>query len=186
MSISKSICVCAKSLQLCPALCDPPGSAVHRILQARTLEWVAVLFSRGSSWPRDRTHLLCLLHWQAGSLLIASPGKSLNPSVAVFRVRKWLGFKWGHGEGFLGGASGKEPATWWEKLTYWKKPWCWERLKAGGEGDDRGWDGGMASATRWTWVWVNSGSWWWTGSPGMLQFMGSQRVRHDWVTELNW
>ena len=56
----------------------------------------------------------------------------------------------------------------------------------GGEGDDRGWDGWMASLTRWTWVWVNSRSWWWTGRPGMLQFMGSQRVGHDWMTELNW
>ena len=67
-----------------------------------------------------------------------------------------------------------------------KKPWCWERLKAGGEGDDRGWDGWMASPTRWTWVWVNSGSWWWTGRPGVLQSMGSQRPGHDWATELNW
>ena len=59
-------------------------------------------------------------------------------------------------------------------------------LGAGGEGDDREWDGWMASLTRWTWVWVNSWSWWWTGRPGVLRFMGSQRVRHDWVTELNW
>ena len=56
----------------------------------------------------------------------------------------------------------------------------------GGEGDDRGWDGWMASPTWWTWVWVNSRSWWWTGRPGMLRFMGWQRVGHDWVTELNW
>ena len=77
-------------------------------------------------------------------------------------------------------------ATWWEELTHWKRPWCWERLRAGGEGDDRGWDGWMASPTRWTCVWVDSGSWWWTGRPGMLQFMGSQRVGHDWATELNW
>ena len=56
----------------------------------------------------------------------------------------------------------------------------------GGEGDDRGWDGWMASPTRWTWVWVNSRSWWWTGRPGMLWFMGSQRVGHNWETELNW
>ena len=54
------------------------------------------------------------------------------------------------------------------------------------KGDDRGWDGWMASPTRWTWIWVNSGSWWWTGRPGVLQFMGSKRVGHDWVTELNW
>ena len=71
-------------------------------------------------------------------------------------------------------------------LTHLKRPWCWERLRAGGEWDDRGWDGWMASPTRWTWVWADSGSWWWTGRPGMLQFMGSQRVGHDWVTELNW
>ena len=73
-----------------------------------------------------------------------------------------------------------------EELTHLKRPWCWEVLRAGGEGDDRGWDGWMASPTQWTWVWVNSRSWWWTGRPGILQFMGSQRVRHDWATELNW
>ena len=67
----------------------------------------------------------------------------------------------------------------------WKDPVCWERLKAGGEGDDRGWGGWMASPTQWTWILVNSGSWWWTGRPGMLQSMGSQRVRDNWVTELN-
>ena len=77
-------------------------------------------------------------------------------------------------------------ATLCEELTHWKRPWCWEGLGAGGEGDDRGWDGWMASPTRWTWVWVNSGSWWRTGRPGMLRFMGSQRVGHNWATELNW
>ena len=77
-------------------------------------------------------------------------------------------------------------ASWCEELTHLKRPWCWETLKAGGEGDDRGWDGWMPSPTRWTWVWVNSGSWWWTGRPGVLQSMGLQRVRHNWVTELNW
>ena len=77
-------------------------------------------------------------------------------------------------------------ATWCEELTHLKRPWCWERLRAGGEGDDRGWDGWMASPTQWTWVLVDSGSWWWTGRPGVLWLMGSQRVRHDWVTELNW
>ena len=76
-------------------------------------------------------------------------------------------------------------ATSCEELTHWKRPWCWEGLGTGGEGDDRGWDGWMASLTRWAWVWVNSGSLWWTGRPGMLRFMGSQRVGHDWETELN-
>ena len=77
-------------------------------------------------------------------------------------------------------------ATWCEELTHLKRPWCWERLKVGGEGDDRGWDGWIASPTQWTWVWASSGSWWWIGKPGMLQSMGSQRVGHDWATELNW
>ena len=61
--------------------------------------------------------------------------------------------------------------------------WCWERLKAGGEGDDRRWDGWVASPTQWTWVWASSGRWWRTGKPGVLQSMGSQRARHDWATE---
>ena len=77
-------------------------------------------------------------------------------------------------------------ATWCEDLTHWKRPWCWERLRAEGEGDDRGWDGWMASLTQWTWVWVYSGSWWWTGRPGVLRFMRSQRLGYYWVTELNW
>ena len=74
--------------------------------------------------------------------------------------------------------------TWCKELTHQKRPWCWERLKAGG--DDRGWDGWMASPIWWTWVWVSSRSWWWTGRPGVLQSMGSQRGGHYWATELNW
>ena len=97
----------------------------------------------------------------------------------------------------------------WARKTWCFEVWCWRRLLrvpwtarrfnqsvlkeiswdglgAGGEGDNRGWDGWMASRTRWTWVWVNSGRWWWTGRPGVLRFMGSQRVRHNWATELNW
>ena len=74
-------------------------------------------------------------------------------------------------------------ATWCKELTHRKSPWCWERLKAGGEVDERGWYGCLASPTRRTWVWVDSGSWWWTGRPGLLWFMGSQRVGRNW-TEL--
>ena len=88
-------------------------------------------------------------------------------------------------EGLLLSWNSNPLATWCEELTPLKRLWCWERLKAGGEGDGRGWDCWMASLTRWTWVWVNSGSWWWPGRPGVPQSMGSQRVRHvsDW-TEL--
>ena len=77
-------------------------------------------------------------------------------------------------------------ATCCEELTHWKRPWCWERLKAGGEEGDRGWDGCMASLTQLTWVWAGSRCWWWTGKSGMLQSMGSQIVRHNWATELPW
>ena len=77
-------------------------------------------------------------------------------------------------------------ATWHKELTHLKRPWCWEGLRAGGEGEDRGLDGWMASLTQWTWVWIDFGSWWRTGRPDILRFMGSQRVGHDWVTKLNW
>ena len=70
-------------------------------------------------------------------------------------------------------------------LINWKRLWCWEGLGTG-KGDDRGWDDWMALPTRCTWVWVISGSWWWTGRPGVLWFMGSQKVGHDWATERNW
>ena len=85
-------------------------------------------------------------------------------------------------------AKAEAPVLWTAHAKSWLigKDWCWEGLGAKGEEDDWGWDGWMASRTRWTWVWVNSRSWWWTGRPGMLWCMGSQRVGHDWATELNW
>ena len=73
-----------------------------------------------------------------------------------------------------------------KELTHLKRHWCWERLKAGGEGDNRRWNGWMASLTQWRWVWLDSESWWLTGRPGVLQSLGSQRVGHNWTTELNW
>ena len=76
-------------------------------------------------------------------------------------------------------------ATWYEELTHLKRPWCWETLKTRGEGDDRGWDGWMASLIQWTWVWANSGRLWRTERPGMLQSMGSKRVRHEWLSNNN-
>ena len=76
--------------------------------------------------------------------------------------------------------------TWCKEPTHWKRPWCWAKLKVGGDGDGRRWDGWIASPTWWTWVWIGSGSWWWTEKSGMLQSMGTQRAGHDWATELNW
>ena len=104
--------------------------------------------------------------------------KEIHPVHPKFLGVHWKDWCWSWNSNTL--------ATWCEELTHWKRPWCWERLRAGKEGDYRGWDGWMASLTQWTWVWVGSGSWWWTGRPGVLQFMGSQRVGHNWATELNW
>ena len=75
--------------------------------------------------------------------------------------------------------------TWCEELTHLKRHWCWERLKAGAEWHDRGWDGWMALPTQWAWVWVSSGCQWWTGKPDVLRSMGLQRVQYAWATELN-
>ena len=87
-------------------------------------------------------------------------------------------------------AEAETPILWPPHAKNWvigkERPWCWERLKVGGEGYDRGWDGWMASPTQWKLVWVNSENWWWTGRPGVLQSMGSQRVEHDWATEPSW
>jgi len=77
-------------------------------------------------------------------------------------------------------------ATWCEELTHLKRSWCWERLKAGGEEENGGWYAWIAWPTQWTWVWVDSGSRWWSGRPNILLSLGSQRIRHDWKTELNW
>ena len=114
----------------------------------------------------------CVWYWATTKSIL------WNNNISIFSLLWVCAFE----THYLGGVY----ATSSEELTHWKRPWCWEGLGAGGEGDDRGWDGWMASPTRCTWVWVNSGSWWWTGRPGMLQFMGSQRVGHDWATELNW
>ena len=97
--------------------------------------------------------------------------------------RSILGVHWRH---WCWSWNSSTLATWCEELTHLRRPWCWERLRAGGAGEDRGWVGWMASLTRWTWVWMYSGSWWWTGRPGVLWFMGSQKFRHDCMTELNW
>ena len=88
-----------------------------------------------------------------------------------------------HWKDWCWGWSSNTLTTWCEEPTHWKRPWCWERWKAGGEGDNRGWDGLVATPTQWTWVWVNSRRWWRTGKPGVLQSMGSQRVRYNWVTQ---
>ena len=88
---------------------------------------------------------------------------------------------------FIGRTDAKAEApilvTWCKEVTHLKRPWCWGRLKAGGEGDDRGWDSWMTPPTRWTWVWASSRSWWWTGKPDVLQSMGRREL--DTTEQLN-
>ena len=125
---------------------------------------------------------LMLLNCGAGEDSWESLGLQGDPTSSFWR-RSVLGVLW---KEWCWSWNSNTLATQYEELTHWKRPWCWEGLGAGGDGDDRGWDGWMASRTQWTWVWVNSGRWWWTGRPGVLGFMGSQRFGHYWVTGLNW
>ena len=133
-------------------------------------------------WRKLSTKELMLLNCGGVEDSWESLGLHGDPT-SPFRRRSVLGVLW---KDWCWSWNSNTLATSCKELTHWKRLWCWEGLGAGGEGDDRGCDGWMASLTRWTWVWVNSGSWWWTGRLGMLRFMGSQRVGHDWVTELNW
>ena len=121
-----------------------------------------------------------LLNCGVGEDSWESPGLQGDPTCPFWR-RSVLGFLWRE---WCWSWNSSTLATSWEELTHLKRPWWWERLKAGREGDDRGWDGWMASLTRWTWVWVNSGCWWWTERPGMLQSMGSKEL--DITELLNW
>ena len=133
-------------------------------------------------WRRLSAKELMLLNCGVGEDSRESLGQQGDPTSPFWR-RSALGFLWRE---WCWSWNSSTLATSCEELTHWKRLWCWEGLGAGGEGDDRGWDGWMASLTWWTWVWVNSGSWWWTGRCSVLWFMGSQRVGHDWATDLNW
>ena len=140
--------------------------------------WMWELYYK-ESWELKNS---CFWMWCWRRLLIV-PWTARRSNQSIPKETSVLNIHW---KDWCWSCSSNTLATWYEKLTHLKSPWCWERLKARGEGDDRGRDGWMASPTQWTWVWASSGTWWWTGKPGVLQSMGSQRVRHDWATELNW
>ena len=134
-------------------------------------------------WRRLSAEELMLLNCGVGEDSWESLGLQGDPTSPFWRMSA-LGILW---KEWCWSWNSNTLATSCEELTHWKRLWCWEGLGAGGEGNDRGWwDGWMVSLTRWTWVWVNSGSWWWTGRPGVLRFMGLQRVGHDWATDLIW
>ena len=131
-------------------------------------------------WRKLSAKELMLLNCVVGEDSWKSLGLQGDPTSPFWR-RSTLGVLW---KEWCSSGNSSTLATSCKELTHWKRLWCWEGLGAGGEGHDRGWDGWMASLTRWTWVWVNSGSWWWTGRPVVLRFMGSQSV--DTTERLNW
>ena len=147
-----------RDVDLIPRLGRSPGGGCGNPLQYSCLE---NLMDRGA--------------WRATVRGITKSWTQLKQSVLGVHWKDWC---WSWNSNTL--------ATWCKELTHWKSPWLWERLRAEGEGDDRGWDGWMALPTQWTWVWVDSGSRWWTGRAGVLWFGESQRFGHDWATELNW
>ena len=133
-------------------------------------------------WRKLSAEKLMLLNCSVGEDSWESLGLQGDPTSPSSRISvlgvHWKDWCWSWNSSAL--------ATSCKELTHLKRPWCWKGLGAGGEGHDRGWDGWMASPTRWVWVWVNSWSLWWTGRLGVLRFMGSKRAGHDWATELNW
>ena len=144
-----------------------------------------------TSWNQDCQEKYQICRWHhpyAEKLLLSNCGagkdswESLGQQdqTSLYQRKSTLNIHW---KGWCWSWSSNNLATWCKEPTHWKRPWCWKRLKAGRKGEDRGWDGWMESLTQWTWVWANSGRWWRTGKPGVLQFMGSQRVGHDWATK---
>ena len=158
-------------------------------LQGVRHDWVTEQEQLGLSWDTESSwHVACKLLAVACGIQFppGTRGWTSTPALRAWSLTHWI--TRGVSEMFV---VYKPPVygqyfghlMWRADLL--KRPWCWERLRAGGEGDERGWDGCMASPTQWTWVWVDPRSWWWTGKAGVLQSMGSQRVRHNWATELN-
>ena len=135
-------------------------------------------------WELDYKESWALKNWCFWTVVLEKTPESPLDCKEVQPVHPKGNQSWNiHGKDFSWCWSSKTLATWCEELTHLKRHWCWERLKVGGEGDDRGRDVWTASLTQWTWVWVSSRSWWWTGKPGGLQSTGSQRIGHAWA---NW
>ena len=142
-------------------------------------------------WESDHKESWALKNWCFWTVVLEKKKKTLESPLDCKEIQP-VHPKGNQSWVFIGrtDAEAETPILWppdVKNLTHWKRPWCWERLRAGGEGDDRGWDGWMASPMQWTWVWVSSGNRWWTGRPGVLQSMGLQSYTQlcD-LTELNW
>ena len=173
--------------QSCPILCNPmdcslSGSSVYGIFQARVLEWIAISFSRGSSRPRKWTPVSHITG-RIDAFELWCWRKLLRVPWTTRRFNQFI-LKETSPEYSLEGLLLKLKLHYFDHLM-WRADSLEKTLmlgKAGGEGDDRGQDGWMASLIQWTWVWASSVGWWRIGKPGMLQSMGLQRVRHDWTT----
>ena len=153
-----------------------------KVRLVKAMVFPVVMYGWVGLWRNLSAEKLMLLNSGVGEDSCESLGLQGDPTSPFWR-RSALGFLW---KEWCWSGNSNTLATSCKELTHWKRLWCLEGLGTGGEGDDRGWDGWMVPLTRWMWVWVNSGSWWWTGRPGVLRFMGSQRVGHDWVTYLIW
>ena len=151
---------------------------VH-LVKAMVFQWSCMDVSVGL-WRKLSAEKLMLLNYGVGEDSWESLGLQGDPTSPSSR-RSVLGVHW---KEWCWSWNSSSLATSCEELIHWKRPWCWEGLGAGGEGDDRGWDGWMASLTRWAWLWVDSGSWWWTGRPGVLRFMGLKES--DMMEQPNW
>ena len=172
----------------CQILCDSmdynmSGSSVLHCLpefaQIHVYLVKAMVFHHVWMWELDCKESWVQKNWCFWTVVLEKTLESpldYNEIQPVHPKRPILGVHW---KDWCWSWNSNTLATWWKKLTHWKRPWCWERLRAGGEGDNTGWDDWMASVIRWTWVWVSSWSWWWTGKPGVVQSMESLRVRHD-------
>ena len=194
-----------------PMDCSPPGSSIHGIFQARVLEWGSIAFSDDQPrqrvtkqrhyfpdnclstqmygfssshvwmWELDHKESWALKNWCFWAVVLEKTLESPLDSKEIKSVNSKGNQSWI----FIGRTDAEAPILWPpdnKELIHWKRTWCWERLKAGGVGDFRWWDGWMASPTHWTWVWESSGSWWWKGKPGMLHSMQSQ----SWTRLSDW
>ena len=167
-------CCCCSVAKLCPALRDPPDCNMPGFLVLHCLLEFAQTHVHRVGDAIQPPHLLLPPSPFAPNLSLHQSFSMRNHSCWDFMFPVRI-----HGTCRNGSLPHPSSGLVWCDLNE-------EGTGGRRRGDDRGWDGWMASPTWWTWVWVNSGSWWWTGRPGVLRFMGSQRVRHDWATELNW
>ena len=135
-------------------------------------------------WELDQKAGWALKNWCFRTVVLENTLESLLDSKEINSVNPKGNQPW-----IFIGMTGAEALILWppaeKKTIHWKRPCCWERLRAEGEGGDRGWDGCLASLAQWTWVWASSSRWWRTGKPDVLQSMGSQKVGHDWATHSN-